>query len=294
MNGTETDPVPFSSVGIVGLGLIGGSIARGIRERWPEVRVVGTDAPHITQAACQLDVICEARQNLDELRDCEAVVLATPVPQIAVLLKELAELEFVSIVTDVGSTKRQIMRAAGEQLAFVGGHPIAGSARSGLEHARGDLFNGRPWLLVPGSVPETAIGRLERLVRGLGAVPRRIDAETHDRVMAYVSHLPQLLSNSLMSTAGRAVGASGLAVSGRGFADMTRLSSSPAEIWQGILTTNSDYIREALRVFLAELPSDAHLSDAGEVRAAFRRANEWFEILTGTKHTHEAQGDEAN
>jgi len=254
--------------------------------------VIGVDLPGVAAAALHRGAISEARATLGELREAELIVLATPVPQIMELLAMAARLHLEAVVTDVGSTKRQIMTAAAGGLTFVGGHPIAGSAHGGLDHARPDLFEGRPWLLVPDAAPEAVIERLEQLVEGLGATPRRTDAETHDRVMAYVSHLPQLLSNALMTTAGAAVGEEGLGICGPGFADMTRLASSPAEIWRGILATNADYVAEAARVLVAELPSgDGDLADTARIDAIFRRANDWFATMNSKKATKIENGD---
>jgi prephenate dehydrogenase len=280
----QSDP-PFGRVGIVGLGLIGGSIAYGIRQAWPGTRLAGVDAPEIAALARRRGAIDDARSALHELNDCDAVILSVPVPEIASLVQDAASLGRETLVTDVGSTKRRIMQAAGDRLTFIGGHPIAGAARGGLDRAHADLFRGRPWLLVPGAAaPDEAIARLERLVHALGAIPRRTDAETHDRVMAYVSHLPQLVANTLMCTAGTAVGADGLGVSGPGFADMTRLASSSSEMWRGILSTNADYIAEALRVFQSALPAgDGAVADASKIEDAFRQANEWFALMTDAR-----------
>jgi prephenate dehydrogenase len=275
---------PFARIGIVGLGLIGGSIAQGIRRTWPDVSVMGVDQPDVAETACRLGVISEARAALGELREAELIVLATPVPQITELLAAARRVRLDAIVTDVGSTKRQIMAAAGADLTFIGGHPIAGSAHAGLHHARPDLFEGRPWLLVPADAPEPAIDRLEQLVEGLGAIPRRTNAETHDRVMAYVSHLPQLLANVLMSTAGAAVGEDGIAISGRGFADMTRLASSPGDVWRGIVATNADFIAEAASALIAMLPATPdQLADSARIEECFRQANRWLEIMNTTR-----------
>jgi prephenate dehydrogenase len=117
---------------------------------------------------------------------------------------------------------------------------------------------------------------VERLAAGLGAAPRRMGADAHDRLMAYVSHLPQLLATVLMSTVGGAVGPEGLASAGPGFADMTRLASSPAEIWRGILSTNGDYVAEALAELVRRLPaSEGELADGARVEAIFQEANGW-------------------
>jgi prephenate dehydrogenase len=272
------DP-PFARIGIVGLGLIGGSIALGLRRAWPGVVLVGFDRPMIAKTALARGVISLAAPRLVDLQDADLVVIATPVPNILEVIAESRRTGVRALLTDVGSTKRQIMTAA-DGLAFVGGHPIAGAAYGGLDRATADLFEGRPWLLVPGMAADADVERVEQFVHALGAVARRTDADTHDRVMAYVSHLPQLVASALMSAAGAAVGADGLAASGRGFADMTRLASSPADIWGGILATNADYIAEAVQALMATLPATPdQMADAARCDTIFRQANEWFATL---------------
>ncbi len=226
------------------------------------------------------------RDRANVLADMDLIVLATPVPEIVRAIGGLGLGGAAPLVTDVGSTKRRVMAAAKDvSFTFVGGHPVAGSAHAGLEHARAELFEGQPWLLVPGeNAPEPAVRRLEDFVRGLGAVPRRTDAMTHDRVMAYVSHLPQILANTLIRTAGSAVGTDGLSASGRGFADMTRLASSPAEMWRGILETNADFVEEAVEAFIATLRSTgATGDDAAGLAEAFAQANVWFRSLNAER-----------
>jgi prephenate dehydrogenase len=270
----DADP-PFRTVGIVGLGLIGGSMALGLRRRWPSIEVLGVDVPEVVATARRLEAITGERQRLDELQDVDVVVLAAPVPQIAALLAAAERAGLRGTVTDVGSTKRHVMAAA-RGVSFVGGHPVAGSAQSGIAHARADLFERREWLVVPGTAAEPAVQQVEALALGLGARPRRLDAETHDRLMAYVSHLPQMLATALMTTAGNAVGLEGLAAAGPGFADMTRLASSSGDLWRGILATNADFIAEAIRALMATLPETAAaVEDAGRIDALFRAANQW-------------------
>jgi prephenate dehydrogenase len=139
-----------------------------------------------------------------------------------------------------------------------------------------DLFERRDWLIVPNGADEPDVERLSRFVRALGAVPRRVHADAHDRVMAYVSHLPQLLATALMATAGDAVGREGLGQAGPGFADMTRLASSPPDIWRGILATNADYIAEALRALAGALPiAGGQLAESARIEQLFQKANEW-------------------
>ena len=264
---------PFSRVAVVGLGLIGGSIAQAIRRAWPGVAIVGVDRPSVAAEARGRAAIDDTRSAVDQLDDVDLIVLATPVPEIVDLIAQAGRSELRAVITDVGSTKRPIVDAAKRTgLTFVGGHPVAGSAHGGLDHARADLFDGHPWLLV--EVTPGVISSVEAFVRGLGALPRRVDAETHDRVMAYVSHLPQLLSSVLMRTAGRAVGEDGLTASGRGFADMTRLAASPPELWRGILSSNADFVLEAIQAFVAALPATVDdFDNADGLEAVLREAN---------------------
>jgi prephenate dehydrogenase len=268
---------PFAAIAVVGLGLIGGSVAMGLRRAWPGIRIVGVDRPDITAAARQRAAVDDVRERVVDLPEVDLIVLATPVPRIVELIGELDRAGARALVTDVGSTKRCVAAAAaGTRLRFVGGHPIAGAATAGLTYARADLFLRRQWLFVPGTAPDADLLRLEQMVEGLGARPRRMEPDAHDRLMAYVSHLPQLLATALMTTAGDAVGREGLAAAGPGFSDMTRLASSPADVWQGIVATNADYIAEAIAALVAALPAtQGGAIDPRQVEAMFRRANGW-------------------
>jgi prephenate dehydrogenase len=276
MSGRPDSEPPFARVAIAGLGLIGGSIALAVRELWPSVTLLGHDRPEIAGPAQRLCVIDRACAELAELADADLIVLAAPVTGILDLLAAIGEWGTRAVVTDVGSTKRAIMAAAwqADGLTFVGGHPMAGAVRSGLSEARADLFRDRPWLLVEGQAPPEAIDRVESFVRALGAAPQRVDAETHDRVMAYVSHLPQLLSVALMNVATDVVGDEGLGMAGPAFAAMTRLAASPIEMWGGILATNGDYIQDAIAHFCLRMPDRTTVDLQGWANEAFARARE--------------------
>ena len=155
-----------------------------------------------------------------------------------------------AVVTDTGSTKRDIVEAARAlppRFTFIGGHPLGGAAASGLEHARPDLFKGRPWLFTPAATRRRG-ARKTRCVRRARSARSRgsSSAAAHDRLLAFLSHLPQLTASALMQVVGDAVGEDGLALAGRGLVDTTRLASSPAEIWRDIAGTNADEIRPAL------------------------------------------------
>ncbi len=273
---TPANPAPFARIAIVGVGLIGGSIARAVRRRWPEVELTGFDR---RQPLPPASVIPRWAGGYRELAAADLVVLATPVHAILEQLAVIRAADCAGVVIDVGSTKRAILdRAADLRLdRFVGTHPLAGAEHGGFESSREDLFVDRPWLIVPAAAAvEADVERVERFVEGLGGRPRRVTAAVHDRHMAYVSHVPQLVAVALMNAAGRAGGGAALDVSGRGFADMTRLASSPPDIWRAILATNADFIEEALNALRDELPADATAArDRQWIDAAFNEARDW-------------------
>jgi len=270
------DP-PFPRIGIAGLGLIGGSIALGVRSAWPAVKIVGVDRPEVCHAALARKAIDETRTTISDLSDVDLIVLATPIADIVEALDRIGREHLGAIVTDVGSTKRYIVAAAesaGLQ-HFIGGHPMAGGERSGIDAARADLFLNRPWFLMPSpDAPADAQARVAELVRALGATPVTVSPDAHDRAMAYVSHVPQVMAVALMVAAGEAVGDDGFPHSGRAFDEMTRLAASSPEVWASILSTNADYVAEAVSALVAAVPPDA-LTDPARLRETFAKANTW-------------------
>lgn len=269
MTGTEA---PFARLGIIGTGLIGGSIALAAKQRWPRVQVIGTPSrsaplPSGMVDRVEPDVVAIAR-------DSDLVVLCVPVTVMPDMMGAIARSGSSALVTDVGSTKRTVMAAARDAglVTFVGGHPMAGAERPGAGEARADLFVGRPWLLVEGGASPEAGIQLEIFVSALGARVQWLEADLHDRTVAYVSHLPQVVAAALMNAADAAVGASGPHVAGNAFGEMTRLASSPAPMWQGICADNADYVAEALRTFLAQLPDERALERGDWVSDALGRS----------------------
>ncbi len=281
----EGQPPVFAKIGIVGLGLIGGSIALAAREIWPSSLVIGVDCKDVLETAMRLHAIDVAADDLMVLAEADVVILAAPVRQNLGLLEQLDEyIAQPAVVTDTGSTKRAIVDAARRlppRFTFVGGHPLGGAAQSGLEHARPDLFAGRPWLLTPtGDRSGEAVESLSAFVRAMRAEPRILSVSAHDRLLAYLSHLPQLTASALMQVIGEAVGEDGLALAGRGLLDTTRLASSPSGIWQDIAATNADELRAALDALIAALQELRADVDAGDRLAdVFASANRWRETL---------------
>jgi len=266
---------PFARVGIVGVGLVGGSIAIALRQRSPSTRIVIVDRPEVTATAIERGLADEVAPSAAALTEVDLIVLAAPIPAIVEALGTIGAARLRAVVTDVGSTKRQILDAArlSRVGAFVGGHPMAGSERGGLEHASASLLTGRRWFLVPGGAAPGHVAQVARFVRAVGAEPYEIDAVTHDRTMAYVSHLPQIVSTVLMQQVAEEVGPDGLGHAGRGLEDLTRLAGSPSEIWQGILATNADFVGEAAAKVAAGLAAlGARLEDPPAVDRAFDAA----------------------
>lgn len=286
MSSSSEEP-PFRQVAIVGIGLIGGSIALALRDRWPSVRIVGIDRQAVLAHALGSGAIDRVATRVEDVGDVDLVVLAAPVRQNIEMLAPVAgRVAAGTVVTDVGGTKREIVQAAAavSGITFVGGHPIGGAERGGFGFARPDLFNGRPWIFTPsGAVPDGAIDRLFRFAEGAGARPSTLDAPVHDRLMAVLSHLPQLTASALMAVAGGAASTEGLRLAGRGLMDTTRLASSPPAVWRDICASNADEIAAALDLLIAKLTElRADLSQGDALEAVFEDAGRWrAELMKG-------------
>jgi prephenate dehydrogenase len=285
----SSDEPAFQNIAIVGFGLIGGSIALAVRERWPAIRITAVDRPAVLAHAAGSGAIDRAAQSVANLAGHDLVVLAAPVEQNLRLLPEAAAvIADGGVITDVGGTKRDIVNAAcalaGARAAFVGGHPIGGAEQGGFAFARADLFRGRPWILTPnGTSPAPVVERLAGFVEGLGARPTTMKAEEHDRLMAFLSHLPQLTVSALMTVVGEATASRGLRLAGRGLTDSTRLASSPADVWREVCASNAGDIGAALDQLIARLQHiRAGLGDAATVDDLFERAAHWrSELMKG-------------
>jgi prephenate dehydrogenase len=281
---TGETPV-FRHIGIVGLGLIGGSIALASREIWPSALVIGVDNKDVLETAMRLHAIDVAADDPVVLAEADVVILAAPVRQNLDLLDDLDNnVRQTAVVTDTGSTKRAMLEASRRlpsRFTFVGGHPLAGAANGGLEHARPDLFKGRPWLLTPrDDAAGDALEKVLAFTRALGAEPRVMAADVHDHVLAFLSHLPQLTASALMQVVGEAVGREGLELAGRGLVDTTRLASSPSDIWKDIGATNADEIAGALETLIALLQDLRRDLGRGErLGDVFDAARAWRAVL---------------
>jgi prephenate dehydrogenase len=262
----------FRRVAIIGLGLLGGSWGLALKRAGFKGWRVGCDRREIVDRAVGREAVEEgSAQVSDALRDADLIILATPVGAILDLLPKVKESCLpTALVTDVGSTKQAICQRAqavfGEAPLFLGGHPLAGKECAGIEHAEGTLFQGIRYVLTPFAPAHQSDARVQsftELLASVGARPYWTDPQSHDRAVAWLSHLPQLLSSSLASLLAEQQGRQlPLELAGSGFRDVTRLADSPYSIWRDICLTNSGNIQMALDALIQKLESiKAHLAD---------------------------------
>jgi prephenate dehydrogenase len=237
-------------IAVLGLGLIGGSV--GLAARAGGAHVVGFDPdPRTREQALSLGAVDEAAEQPESaLKDAQVAIAATPIGALAQIVNlALRTAPADCVISDVGSTKRVLLAELGEQPGlerFIGGHPLAGSHMGGIEHARADLFQGSSWCLMPSAQTRLA-DRLRTLVEGFGATPVEIDAQTHDRLMARISHLPHVLANVLVAgVADCGQRERALAATGPSFRDATRVAGASSAIWTDIYLSNADMLIEAI------------------------------------------------
>ena len=267
------------------MGLIGGSFGLALKRTGFGGTVVGVGRRATLDEAADLGVIDEGwtYEEMDRaLRGADLVLLCTPIKRILELLPEVGRhAEAGALVTDAGSTKRRIVdeaaRALPEGLHFVGGHPMAGSEKSGVAAADPFLFENAIYILTPGEdVPGAPYAALVELVRGIGSKVLEMDAAVHDRTVAAISHLPQLMATGLVEMVGRLHEEDGffLTLAAGGFRDLTRIASSPyAPVWEDICHTNPDEIRGMIDRYIAQLTVLRDRVEAAELARDFDYAN---------------------
>lgn len=279
---------------VCGVGLIGGSFARALRARgWVrEIVGIGRNPEHLRRA-CELGVIDRIATGWAEAaKGADLILLATPVGQMGAIFAEMApHLEAQTVVTDAGSTKRDVIEAVYRHLGahiarVVPAHPIAGAEKSGVDAAFASLFEGRNVVITPLSENEPeAVARVSRAWEVCGAVLRTMPAHEHDRVFAAVSHLPHLLAFGLVhDLAGRANAELLFSHAASGFRDFTRIAGSHPEMWRDICIANRQALLAELDEYLAELAYLRALLMAGDgnrLEALFSEArtarNAWAE-----------------
>jgi prephenate dehydrogenase len=286
----------IQQITIIGTGLIGGSLALALRKHGFAGRIAGCDREPVLARARELRVVDVAVVDpIEACRDSQLVVLATPVGAIIDLIERLGPvLPPDVLITDVGSTKGEIVARAravfGDATAqrFLGGHPMAGKEHSGVEQADADLFQDAAWLLTEMSAENSSAGVAGEFVALLAKVGARVmtmDVEQHDRLCAWVSQLPQMVSTALAASlmdefpgerrdsSDESTQQDVHAVGGRALREMTRIASSPYSMWRDIAFTNSKNLEEALQRLEQRL---AHIREnlrTPELRSEFEKAN---------------------
>jgi prephenate dehydrogenase len=288
-------------IAILGVGLIGGSIGLAARER-ADAYVCGYDPDgRVGALALRLGAIdAQATDIADAVRGADVVFVAAPVGALVETVRSaLGHAGKDTVVTDAGSTKRTVAKAGREDERFIGGHPLAGAETAGVEHARADLFEGAVWYLTParGSTAGVLYERLHRLLTGFGAQPTAIGADTHDRLMASVSHLPHVFANLLVSQAVDLLGGRDdqrLPAVGPSFRDATRVAGANTSIWADIYMSNRDALItgiEGMTARLGALRAILEVGDAVALAAWNDRAHEDREALLGAGLVGGAVGD---
>ncbi len=270
-------------VAVIGTGLIGTSIAMAAARAGDQVRGLDAD-PSVLAAAAERSGLSPSSSLQEGLRGATLVFVCTPIPALSGLVVEALRLAPEAVVTDVGSVKSHLMveieakAEEGDLGRFVGGHPMGGSERSGPEHASPSVLDGIVWVLAPGAwTRPPSVERLEAWVGKVGARPVHMDPERHDRLVAMVSHLPQVASTALMGLAATEEAGEPeiLLLAAGGFRDLTRLAASNPHLWSDILLANRHAIARAVDLYVERLSSLRDLvlaEDSPSVEATFAAA----------------------
>ncbi len=288
--------MPFQRITILGCGLIGGSFALALKQAGFAGEIVGWGREAALKRAQQRGAIDRGVVDLAQaVADADLVYLSTPVGAILDLLSQVGQaVKAGALVTDAGSTKVVICARAKEVLpknvTFLGGHPLTGREISGIENADADLFVGAKYVVIKeGKEAEEAeeefgsgsVREFLGWLRRVGAEPVVLDAETHDRAVAFTSHLPQLLSTALAGVVWDETDRDKLPVllAAGGFRDMVRLASSPYEIWRDICATNSENISRALERLERRLARLRARLQSPELAGEFEKAQQVCSLL---------------
>jgi len=283
--------MPIRQITIVGTGLIGGSLGLALKQAGFSGEIVGCDRSAVLEIAQARIAIDRAEADLERaIRGSDVIVLATPVGCILSQMEAIAsQVEPTALITDVGSTKQRLVEKArelfGAQAAarVLPGHPMAGKEFGGIQHAEPGLFRDAIWLITPVDAEDdqTALQReYLALLRSIGARMIALEAGRHDRLCAWISHLPQMIATALASALRDELGDDEAVaqIGGRALREMTRIAHSPYSMWRDIAITNSQNIEDALLRFEQQL---AHLREnlrTPELRAMFDEANQFGKI----------------
>jgi prephenate dehydrogenase len=294
--------MPIRQITIIGTGLIGGSLALALKKRGFRGRIIGCDRAPVLARAVKAGIVDAGEiKPLDAVRGSQVVVLATPVLGIIDLIERLGpRLSSKTLLTDVGSTKAEILARAqaifGKNVAvrFLGGHPMAGKEQSGLEFADPDLFQGAAWFVTPVQGQKIYDGLSGDYIEWLEKIGGRIasmDAEEHDKLCAWISHLPQMISTALAATLVEEYGAEAplLEAGGRALREMTRISGSPYSWWRDVALTNKKNLGNALLKLEQHL---AHIRENLSTRELAEEFEKAHQLRKGKSEPQRAEGSQ--
>lgn len=278
--------LPFSRITIIGLGLIGSSIARAVRAHMPAARLTGYDAdPEVRATATRIRLVDDVADSAGaSVVDADFVILCVPVGAMGAVAAEIAaDLPSDAIVSDVGSCKESVATALAAALpgaTIVPAHPVAGTEQSGPEAGFATLFHGRWCILTP--APQTSASAVERVAEfwlKLGADVETMPADHHDRVLAVTSHLPHLIAYTIVGTASdleEVTQSEVIKYSAGGFRDFTRIAASDPTMWRDVFLTNREAVLEMLQRFSEDLTA---------LQRAIRwgKGDELFDLFTRTR-----------
>ncbi len=279
-------------IGFIGFGLIGGSIAKRLKKIYPDLHIIAT-ASHLKTVtlAHELALIENtALCNIEDFYDCDYIFLCTPVQKNIEYLRQLkGRISPQCMITDVGSVKSDIHRAVTEldmEANFIGGHPMAGSEKTGLENASDYLLENAYYVITPTSKnSETTIETFRELVLALGAIPLILDYEAHDFATAAISHLPHIIAYSLVNLiqASDDENETMKLIAAGGFKDITRIASSSPVMWENICLSNKTQLLKLIDAFaglLQNVRTDIEHSDSEALLTAFSNAKEYRDSIT--------------
>ncbi len=291
-----SNPRPFERLAVLGLGLLGGSVAAAAKERGLAREVIGAarrSAP--LERALAAGIVDAVARPAEAVVGADFVVLGTPVGSMPAVLSDVRDgLAPGALVTDVGSVKGAVLDALPgllpEGVDFVGSHPMAGSHLRGPDHARADLFEGATCVVTPRpGQDDRPVERIAAFWAALGARVERRSAETHDEDVAWVSHLPHLVAFAFADALGAAPDRVGT-LAGGGFRDFTRIAQSDAEMWGEILRLNAKAISGPLAHFSASLAKLARALEEGDAASLERTLSKARERLAEVAAKASAEG----
>lgn len=285
----------FEKIGFIGLGLIGGSIAKTLKRLYPDKQLYATSGhlATVTEAFHDHTIENDTLLSLEEIGSCDLIFLCTPVQQNIAYLEQLKPvLKEGAIVTDVGSVKSDIHEAAirlGMEHCFIGGHPMTGSEKTGYANATAYLLENAYYIITPTSQsPADKVTEFTKLIRSLGAITLVLDYKAHDHATATISHLPHIVAASLVNLVQKLDDEKETmkTIAAGGFKDITRIASSSAVMWENICLSNREQILEIMDRFSEQLSfirNEIANSDGSSINGFFQSAKDYRDSITISK-----------